>query len=208
MTDSIPRKKTGPPRRGREVPCVICSKLIYRDAAYLARTKRVTCGHTDCRSKAAMGEHNPFWGRVHDEQTLKRIRETKRSRPPQRKGGPPKGYRHTPEALAKIREANRLRWILHRDKMLAARKPKKLVPRELLRYRRNFTDAQRREWKADSCAWCSARKGLILDHIIPVMCGGTNERRNAQTLCQPCNVWKMAHVDRPLFLAGLGHQQG
>lgn len=206
MTNSIPRKKTGPVPQGREVPCMICSTMIYRDKAYLARTKRITCGASECRSKASMGEHNPFWGKVHDDVTLLRIRESKRSRPPQRKGGPPKGYKHTPEARAKITAANRLRWIENRDMMLAARAHlRKERARETLRYRRNFTIMQRREWKADHCRWCDSRTNLTLDHIIPVMCGGKNERRNAQTLCQPCNLWKMFQVDRPLFLAGLGN---
>jgi 5-methylcytosine-specific restriction endonuclease McrA len=209
MTDSVLRKKTGPKRRGREVPCMICSTMIYRDAAYLARTKRVTCGASECRSKAGMGEHNPFWGRAHDEATIQRIRETKRARPTKKRTGPPKGYKHTPEALAKITEANRRRWRENRDMMLAARAHlRKERARELLRYRRNFTPLQRREWKAEACQWCGGTHKLVLDHIIPVMCGGRNERRNAQTLCQPCNVWKMWQVDRPLFLAGLGHQQG
>ena len=209
MTDSIPRKKPGKKRAGREVPCMICGTMIYRDASYLARTKRITCGQSECRSKAGMGELNPFWGRVHDDVTILRIRESKRARPPQKRTGPPKGYKHTPEALAKITAANRLRWIENRDMMLAARTHlKKELPRELLRYRRNFTIQQRRDWKAANCKWCNGREKLVLDHIIPVMCGGKNERRNAQTLCQPCNMWKMFHVDRALFLAGLGNQQG
>ena len=114
-----------------------------------------------------------------------------------------KGYKHTPEARAKITAALKARWVTNRDKMIAAlqRSPK---PRELLRYRRNFTSLQRKTWKGTTCAWCGMTERLILDHIIPVMCGGTQERRNAQTLCQPCNLWKMAHVDRQLFLAGLG----
>ena len=206
MTNSIPRKKTGPKRRGREVPCVVCGTPIYRDAAYLLRTKRGTCTAPECRSKAVMGEHNAFWGRTHDAATVAHIRETKRSRPPQRKGGPPKGWKPTAEHRAAVSAASTKRWAEQRDMMLASRAHlRKERARELLRYRRNFTPLQRREWKDSKCLWCSSESKLILDHIIPVMCGGKNERRNAQTLCQPCNIWKMVHVDRSLFLAGLGN---
>lgn len=195
--------KTGPKRRGHEVPCIICGTMIYRGETYLARTKRITCASDECRSKASSGPGNPFWGKGHSAETIARIRDSKRARPSQRKGGPPKGYKHTPEARAKITAALKKRWLENRDKMLASitRLPK---PRELMRYRRNFTPLQRRIWKEISCVWCGENNRLVLDHIIPVMCGGVNESRNAQTLCQPCNIWKMWHVDRRLFLAGLG----
>ena len=115
------------------------------------------------------------------------------------------GYKHTAEAREKMSAALRERWANNRDKMLESlahlRNDK---ARELQRYRRNFTPMQRREWKETRCVWCGTSQKLTLDHIIPVMCGGLNERRNAQTLCQPCNIWKMHNVDRLLFLSGLG----
>lgn len=73
-----------------------------------------------------------------------------------------------------------------------------------MRYRRVFTPAQKRDWKEPKCAWCHETKDLVLDHIIPVAGGGINEKRNAQTLCRTCNLWKMRYVDRQLILAGLG----
>lgn len=75
------------------------------------------------------------------------------------------------------------------------------------RYRRNFTALQRKEWTGKSCIWCSSEESLVLDHVVPVMCGGKNEKQNAQTLCQPCNLWKMVYVDRPMMLA-LGSEGG
>jgi 5-methylcytosine-specific restriction endonuclease McrA len=60
---------------------------------------------------------------------------------------------------------------------------------------------QRREWKDDRCAWCNTVDELVLDHIIPVAAGGSNDRTNSQTLCQTCNLWKMWFVDRPLTIA-------
>lgn len=201
----MPNQKTGPKRKGHEVPCVVCGTMKYRDLAYIARTKRITCASPECRSQAGRGENNPFWGKIHSEETRERIKETKRSRPAPKGTGPKKGiFRQTPEAKAKMSEALRLRWALNRDKMLAQYAHlKREKPREELRYRRNFTDAQRRDWKEPHCAWCKTSDDLVLDHIIPVSCGGENVRQNAQTLCRYCNIWKMAYVDRPLFLAGL-----
>jgi 5-methylcytosine-specific restriction endonuclease McrA len=197
-------------KTGQEVPCFACGKLVYKTRAYLLRGhKRVSCGAPECKTKSMQGENNPFWGKIHDEATRQRIRETRRATPYKTKPGPPKGYKHTPEARAKITIALRERWINNRDVMLKSLEHLRLVkPREDQRYRRNFTPLQRREFKDPNCYWCQSTEDLILDHIIPVSCGGVNERRNAQTLCRTCNLWKMAYVDRPLFLAGLGSKEG
>lgn len=197
----MPNTKTG-----QNVPCFACGKLFYVSGHYLARGhKRMACKNPDCRSKAVSGENNPFWGKIHDDKTKAMIRETKRAKPQKKRSKMLAGYKQSPEARAKMSEALRLRWKENRDKMLAGREHlRNTNPRELQRYRRNFTPLQRREWKLSFCEWCKATEKLVLDHIIPVSCGGTYERRNAQTLCQPCNLWKMSHVDRPLFLAGLG----
>lgn len=196
-------------KTGQEFPCMVCGAIFYRRRSYIARGIRKTCGKPFCKSASMSGVNNPFWGKTHDEGTLNRIRNTRRSRPTRKRTGPPKGYKHTPEARQKITEALKRRWAENRDKMLARYAHiKRQRPREELRYRRNFTPLQRKEWKSKKCAWCGSTENLILDHIIPVMCGGDNERSNAQTLCQPCNVWKMAYVDRPLFLAGLGQKVG
>lgn len=40
------------------------------------------------------------------------------------------------------------------------------------------------------CASCGATELLTLDHIIPLVYGGTNERSNLQILCLSCNRLK------------------
>lgn len=45
------------------------------------------------------------------------------------------------------------------------------------------------------CAYCKKRLGKVtsdrhVDHIIPLVEGGTNDRRNLQILCQSCNLEK------------------
>lgn len=187
---------------------MICGEPFYRRASYIARGIHKTCGKSECKSESMSGANNPFWGKTHDPEALEKMFKARSARVgPRKRTGPPKGYRHTPEAKAAMTAALKERWAKNRDDMLArfAREPK---PREEMRYRRIFTPFQKREWQGDKCAWCSATDELVLDHVIPIMCGGENERANAQTLCQPCNMWKMVHVDRPLFLAGLGKQRG
>lgn len=201
-------------RTGRMIPCFVCGEEHYRPLAYLARGHtRMTCKSKECKRKAMQGANNPFWGKEHSPETLARIEATIKARPTrQRKGGPPKGWTHTPEQKAKMAEALKERWRLNRDKMLAS------LPRgedHFLRktsyeprYRSNFSASQRKEWMGERCLWCDAIDDLVLDHIIPVMAGGTNVKENSQTLCQPCNLWKAWNVDRPLKMAGLGSQGG
>ena len=37
------------------------------------------------------------------------------------------------------------------------------------------------------CEACSATKDLVVDHIVPIVRGGTCEEHNLQALCAPCN---------------------
>lgn len=200
-------------KTGRMISCVVCGTERYRTAAYIKRGARMSCGSAECKTAMHKGNNNPFWGKKHTTETKEKIEATIRARPtPRRKGGPPKGWTQTPEQKAVMSAALKERWRLNRDKMLAA------LPRGEdhhfrkinyePRYRSNFTGAQRHNWTGTCCIWCSATDDLVLDHIIPVMAGGKGVEANAQTLCQPCNLWKMWNVDRPLYLAGLGSQGG
>jgi HNH endonuclease/NUMOD3 motif-containing protein len=202
-------KATMPNKRsGQYFPCKVCGTMVYRQQSLIKRGITVTCGKRECISESMKGANNPFWGKTHSKETIEHILTTKRARPgPRKKTGPPPGWKPNAEHRAAVSAALKERWRTNRDKMLAINPPKN-KPREEQRYRFCFTRHHRANWIDTKCAWCDSTEGLVLDHIIPVMCGGINERRNAQTLCQPCNMWKMKHVDRPLFLAGLGSQGG
>lgn len=40
------------------------------------------------------------------------------------------------------------------------------------------------------CNLCNKEKNLIIDHIVPLSKGGTNDFKNLQILCQECNQKK------------------
>lgn len=194
-----PRPGPRPYRKtGETLKCVVCGDDFYRRKSYIRRGIRHTCGKTECKSKFFSGPNNPAWGRIPTEENRMAVRDSNLARG---KTGPPPGWKPSTEHRAAVSKALRERWRLHRDEMIAKlTKPK---PRDQLRYRREFTPVQKRDWKAPSCAWCETTVGLELDHVIPIVAGGVNIKGNCQTLCRKCNLWKMVYVDRPYFLATL-----
>lgn len=68
------------------------------------------------------------------------------------------------------------------------------VPKKAAKNSRKSISASLRlqVYKADKyrCVHCGGNEDLSVDHIKPVALGGTNERSNLQTLCQPCNSRK------------------
>ena len=198
-------------RLGKVLQCIVCGGDFYRKRSSISRGIFKTCGKKECVSESMKREGNPFWGKEHSpevREALSVARTAREGSPRPRRHGPlPGSFTQTPEARAKMSEALRQRWAQNRDIMLSylKRDPK---PREEQRYRKNFTPFQRKTWKADKCSWCQSSDQLVLDHIIPVMDGGLNMKENAQTLCQPCNLWKSAYVDRPSHLARLALQGG
>lgn len=46
----------------------------------------------------------------------------------------------------------------------------------------------RRDGRA--CRYCGSGENLTIDHIVPKADGGTNDPRNLQLLCAPCNATK------------------
>ncbi len=45
----------------------------------------------------------------------------------------------------------------------------------------------------NTCEICNKKlnlKSFHIDHIVPLACGGTNEKNNLQILCQPCHFEK------------------
>ena len=187
-------------KNGAVFACMICGEQFYRKRSFIERGITKTCGKSECKSRYGMGSNNPAWGRIPSPENRQAVRESNLARPKKRTG-PPKGFKHTPEARVLISAALRERWRLHRDKMIAAlTKPKSPETR---RSRREFTPWQKTEWKGACCAWCECTDRLELDHIIPIVAGGLNIRGNSQTLCRMCNLWKMVYVDRPYHLATL-----
>lgn len=104
--------------------------------------------------------------------------------------------RQTSESNRKRSDSNRAEWGLppHDPSVMAL--PKKVRARVARGI--GFNASQLREWLADTCIRCGSTTDLQLDHIICMAAGGTSTRENAQTLCRPCNRWKVRHVDKPL----------
>lgn len=198
-------------RTGTIEICAICKKEFFRPQHNIDCNTKKHCSKA-CSYAARIGSGNPFFGKKHDTETRTRISAAVRKNPP--KGtGPKKGiFKHTPEAKRKMSEALRLRWQNKRVDMLAYANSGQNIPcdefKTKTRPQLNFLRTQKRDWVNAECAYCSATTDLVLDHIIPIICGGINEKSNAQTLCQPCNRWKMRHVDRPLYAALLGSKRG
>lgn len=46
------------------------------------------------------------------------------------------------------------------------------------------------------CKYCKATENLTIDHKVPIIRGGTNEKKNLQVLCFRCNGTKSALSDK------------
>jgi 5-methylcytosine-specific restriction endonuclease McrA len=51
--------------------------------------------------------------------------------------------------------------------------------------------------QGELCATCGATGGLVLDHVIPIRWGGTNDVVNLQLLCGSCNSAKGGDLPEP-----------
>jgi 5-methylcytosine-specific restriction endonuclease McrA len=200
------RKKTG-----LTAICPVCKKPYHRPQHNIDKGTQLTCSFA-CNAIRKRGEGNHYFGKKHSDEIRKKISESVLANPP--KGtGPKKGvFKHTDEAKAKMSAALRERWRTRRADMLSYIKRGLNTPYDAInpkpRWKVCFTRTQKRDWIGTKCAWCKSTKELVLDHTIPVICGGINEKTNAQTLCQSCNCWKMRHVDRPLYFALLASNRG
>lgn len=58
-------------------------------------------------------------------------------------------------------------------------------------------DKIRKELNMVKCRYCLSTENLTIDHKIPKVQGGTDERKNLQCLCYDCNQFK----------SGLSHKQ-
>ena len=151
--------------------------------------------------KTFEGMNNPFWGRSHSDETRAKISKGRKGHTLGNQHA--RGYKHTEAARQKIVAASKRLWAEHREKMLKNRPrgPANHMYKlpELRVYRQDWTPVQRREWIEPQCRWCGSIEHLILDHIIPLCLDGGRYRENAQTLCQPCNLWKLYNVDLPMW---------
>lgn len=194
----MPRKKIG-----HYIPCPICGEEFYKKPSDYKFKKKSTCGKPTCTSEYFRGERNPFWGKNHTEDSKAKMSESLVKLGGERLKGIKKKPM-SPESRLSRSVAMKLQWKENREARMAAlprgedhhwQKP----PQER-RHRHHFSPWQRNEWKGDKCIWCDSTDNLVLDHILPIAAGGPTIRENSQTLCQPCNLWKMWFVDRPLSI--------
>ena len=191
---------SGPKRKGKEFNCQICNKVFYRSPAQIANGSFKHCSKA-CLGQAMMGSWHPFKGRRHSENSKKKISANRKGQCLGNQNA--KGYRHTKEARQKITEASRKLWAEKRDKMLESlpRGPANHAWRDTVRYIREFTPRQKREWRKDKCEWCGSTDTLQLDHILPVWFCDLRIQENSQTLCQKCNLWKRDFIETPMYFA-------
>lgn len=108
-------------------------------------------------------------------------------------------YGGTPDLVADLLEVGLL--TLTDDGLLAPSLRGAVLPRpddHVRRERARVTRAVRAEvFAADghACRYCGDTEPLEVDHIYPLILGGTSDRDNLQTLCMPCNRRKWAHVE-------------
>jgi hypothetical protein len=102
-----PRPGPRPYRKtGAMLKCVACGEDFYRKPSLIERGVNNTCGKSECKSKFFSGANNPAWGRIPTAEDRKAVSENNK-----RRSGPPKGYKPTLEARAKISQAMKRRWL-------------------------------------------------------------------------------------------------
>lgn len=197
-------------KRGRTYTCPECGTEFYRGPANVKATNqdRPKFCSRKCLNSYQRGDKNPFWGRTHSAATKDKISKSRKGKCLQNSNA--LGYKHTDAARAKIGDASKRLWSEHAEKMNGSRRRGKdhpnWKPPELRTSRKCFTPLQQRTWKDSKCAYCHGSDDLVLDHIIPLFDGGYHRRENVQTLCQPCNLWKVYNVDLPRYHAALALQ--
>src|SRR3990172_3862766 len=187
--------------KGQYFNCAICGKSFYRSPGQIAGCRGIlpkTCSR-NCFAQLVSGQGNPFWNKTHSPEVREKMCLAKKGKPSPKKGLP--GKIPDAETRKKMSDSLKRRWIEYRDELLA-RLPKGphhpyYKSPELRRHRKQFTPRQRREWTGKGCVYCGCTEDLVLDHIVPIFDGGYNLQANAQTLCQPCNLWKTYFIDLP-----------
>ena len=149
----------------------------------------------------AKGAQNPFYGRRHSPETIAKISASRKGKAMGNQNA--KGYRHTPDAIEKIRTRSQQLWQERfANPALLNFKPHLLHRFHGIRGRireGEWSPPQRKAWRGKRCDWCGSTKQLNLDHIIPRFLGGPRTQANSQTLCRQCHLWKDKHIDLPMW---------
>lgn len=194
-------------KKGKNYKCAMCGKIFYRGPYNVKNTNpdRPKFCSRECLNVYQVGKNNPFYGKKHSEETKKKVSKSRKGKCLGNKNA--LGYKHTDIARKKISEASKKLWKNHKNKMIESlprgAEHSNWKPPETRTTRKCFTPYQQRTWKNSNCAYCHGTKNLVLDHIIPLFDGGKHKRDNIQTLCQPCNLWKLYNVDLPRYHAAL-----
>lgn len=211
----------------------LCSKCkVEKPAAEFQRDPKMRSGlKSNCRecgraTSQAWRERNREWTRQYardyaaalDPESKREKDRRRTARHPGRTAKQAKLWRQNNREAVRKRNAAWKRANRHKVRLEAKNRywkdpDKDLAKQHAKRVRRaqapgSFTAddvAEIRKMQRDRCAIC--RKHLrgkgSRDHVIPIAKGGSNNRRNIQLLCQPCNARK--HANDPIeFMQSLG----
>lgn len=118
-----------------------------------------------------------------------------------------KKWRNENPEKARLSRANS--WKKHRNKRLVVNKKWRMENQDRVRAIKSNRRARKNgnggeytgadvaaiiKYQRNRCAYCRVKLGkkYHIDHIIPLARGGSNDRRNLQVLCAPCNLSKHA----------------
>lgn len=168
-----------------------------------------------------LNAHAREWRAANRDQVLESERACYRRHREQRNAYSRERYRSNPErAKAESRASRRKNPALNRlqSKVWAAQNPEKASeitrrwrrqnPDRVRANKRNYRARRRaaqgvftqQEWLSlcayygHRCLCCGKQKPLTADHIVPLVCGGSNDIGNIQPLCIECNSSKGARV--------------
>lgn len=157
-------------------------------------------GHQVCRTCAADKLLSEFYVACGRPETICKSCRVARAQ----KSRKETGWQRSPEGQEKARERQRARAKDHPElKVEGMRQWRKRHPEQSRLMHRIAAQLRRTPGLRASifardghrCLACGATANLVIDHILPVLRGGTNDPVNLQTLCRSCNSKKRGAVD-------------